>query len=109
MERNKDLTQTLEIFQAVRNGISSDQVKRVLARIKVDGLGYTLIEGGSECTWYKDSQLVNVQEEKADLYEVCQQVDYAKVFDVIKQLESQVGNCVEQYEERLKRVNDYLE
>lgn len=36
-------------------------------------------------------------------------MDYARVFEELSGLERQMSSCVGQYEERLKRVNDYLE
>lgn len=62
MDRNRDLTSTLEIFQSRRNGIRTEQVKMLLARVRVNDVGYVLIESKlgdsqyeSECEWYKDS------------------------------------------------------
>jgi hypothetical protein len=45
----------LEIFQEKRNGIGKQSVKQILARIKVNDVGYTLIENKDlEIEWYKD-------------------------------------------------------
>lgn len=61
IQRNKDLTTTLEIFQSKRNGIQSKDIKAILARVKVQDVGYTLIESKEcEVEWYKDSQIINV-------------------------------------------------
>lgn len=60
-ERNKDLMQTLEIFQQKRNGIKTEDVKRIAARIKVNDIAFSLIETKDfEMDWYKESQLLNL-------------------------------------------------
>jgi len=37
------------------------------------------------------------------------QVNYATVFENQKNLEDSLESCMSQYEERLRRVNDYME
>lgn len=63
LDRNKDLSHTLEIFQKKRNGLETDQFKQILARVKVNDIGYALIQNKElETEWYKDTQLLNIQE-----------------------------------------------
>jgi len=53
--------QTLEIFQQKRNGIKTEDVKRIAARIKVNDIAFSLIETKDfEMDWYKESQLLNL-------------------------------------------------
>ena len=109
-ERNKDLTRTLEIWQEKRNGIRSEQVKSVLARIKVNEVGYTLVESKDmDVEWYKDNQILNVQEDRGEMFKVKKQVNYNGIWQEMSRLEEQMITGVQQYEERLKRVSEYME
>jgi len=42
-------------------------------------------------------------------FKECALVQYDLVFKEIKTLEDQLSACINQYEERLKRVNEYME
>jgi chromosome segregation ATPase len=61
LERNSDLTATMEIFQRQLTGVEDPTiVRRVLARVRVDQVAYTLLElargsATSETLWYRDS------------------------------------------------------
>jgi len=95
LERNRDLTTTLEIFQSRRNGLKSDQVKRIVARVRVEDVGYALVESRinsesyeSECEWYKDSQVINIQEELKENWVQCKQINYSTIFDEMKKTET---------------------
>jgi hypothetical protein len=95
LERNRDLTTTLEIFQSRRNGLKSDQVKRIVARVRVEDVGYALVESRinsesyeSECEWYKDSQIINIQEELKENWVQCKQINYSTIFDEMKRTET---------------------
>jgi hypothetical protein len=110
LEKNRDLASTLEIFQTRRNGIPSEEVRRVMARVRADDVGYALIESKQgECEWYKDSQVINVQEECSAKWGECPQVNYGTIFGELKRSETQLTQCIAQYEERLRRVNEYME
>ncbi len=79
---------TIEAMQARRNGVQRGNIKRLLARIRVNDVGYVLVENKQlEVDWYKEQQLM--QEENGTLLKECQQVNYNKVFKDIKQLEDQ--------------------
>ena len=87
-DRNQDLLHTLEIFQAKRNGMSKDNVKEFVARVKVNDTGYTLIQSkDQEREWYKDSQILNLQEELSSQWKSCKQVNYDTIFNEQKKLE----------------------
>jgi uncharacterized phage-like protein YoqJ len=62
-----------------------------------------------ECIWYQDSLIINVQEQMNKEWKETKQVNYNTVFKQQKQTEENLQACMQQYEERLKRVNEYME
>ena len=110
MAKNRDLLQTLEIVQKQRNGIDRHDVKSILCRIRCNDVGYTLIQSKSlECIWYQDSLIINVQEQMNKEWKDTKQVNYNTIFKQQQQTEESLQACMQQYEERLKRVNEYME
>lgn len=93
-EANSDLTKTLEFFQSKKNGIELDRVKLILARMKVNDVGYTLIETQDyEQEWYKDVQILNVQETPA--WQNIKQVNYCTIFTQLKESEDQLTQTIQ--------------
>ena len=106
----KSQEQKLQEYEARRNGINRNQVSQILARIKVGETGYTLIQNVDHaCEWYRDSLIVNIQEQLSQEWKSCSQVNYATIFTDLRTLERNLTDCMTQYEERLTRVNDYME
>ena len=62
-----------------------------------------------ECIWYQDSLILNIQEQMNTEWKAVKQVNYNNVFKEKKQTEENLAQCMQQYEERLKRVNEYME
>lgn len=107
--RNTLQTQ-LDEFQKRRSGIEKGFVSQILARIKVGEVGYTLIQDVNHgCEWYRDNMIVNIQEQLSKEWKSVQQVNYNIVFVEKQQLEDSLTLCMNQYEERLRRVNEYME
>jgi predicted RNase H-like nuclease (RuvC/YqgF family) len=52
--KNREIARTLEVMQHMSNGVTLKEVARVVCRLKVEGIGYTLVEkiDGQGCTWY---------------------------------------------------------
>jgi hypothetical protein len=53
--------QTLEIFQARRERVEAGEYQRVVARVKVEGKAWAMVErkdGMQE--WYQDTQVINL-------------------------------------------------
>lgn len=104
------MQKALEDMQKRRNGIEKSQVSQILARVKVGEIGYTLIQDVQHCCeWYRDNMIVHVQEQLREEWKTVQQVNYSTVFAEKKQLEDSLTLCMNQYEERLRRTNEYLE
>ena len=83
--------QTLEIFQKAKNGIDADNVKEIRARVKVNDIGFTLIETKEfDLVWYKDTQILNIQDKLQKLWKNTKVANYDKIFDEIQNLESQI-------------------
>ena len=61
------------------------------------------------CEWYRDNMIVNIQEQLTREWKAVQQVNYSTVFSEKKQLEENLQNCMKQYEERFKRLNEHME
>ena len=81
-----------------------------MSRVKVGEIGYTLIQDVQHCCeWYRDNMIVNIQENLSREWKAIQQVNYSTIFAEKKQLEDSLDLCMKQYEERLRRVNDYME
>jgi alpha-acetolactate decarboxylase len=75
----------------------------------VDGKGYSLLETNQgELIWYQDKLIFNVQEHINE-WKSTKSVNYNTVFQEFARVETQLTSCMSQYEERLKRVNDYME
>lgn len=53
--------------------------------------------------------IVNIQEQLSKEWKSVQQVNYSIVFVEKQQLEDSLTLCMNQYEERLRRVNEYME
>ena len=53
--------------------------------------------------------IVNIQEQLTREWKAVQQVNYSTVFSEKKQLEENLANCMKQYEERFKRLNEHME
>ena len=110
LDKNKDLVQTLEIIQKSRNGIEKSDVSTILCRVRCDDKGYTLIQTkNQDCVWYQDSLIINIQEQMKEEWKTVKQVNYNTVFKQQKQVEENLTQCMAQYEERLSRVNEYME
>jgi len=81
-----------------------------LARIRCNDTSYTLIElKNLECIWYPDTLILNIQEHMSESFKEAKQVAYPGVFQQQEQTEKNLQQCMQQYEERLKRVNEYME
>ena len=111
MSKNKELTKTLEIVQAQRSGVEKTaDVKELLCRVKVNGTGYTLVQlKNLECVWHADSMLLNVQEALSKEFKALKPVSYPQILRQQEQSEKALVETMQQYEERLKRVNEYME
>ena len=47
-----------------KQGIEKNQCRQILARIKVNEIGYTLVQDiNHDNEWYRDSLIVNIQEQ----------------------------------------------
>ena len=104
------MQKALEDMQKRRNGIEKSQVSQILARVKVGEIGYTLIQDVQHCCeWYRDNMITRVQEQLSQEFKTVQQVNYSTFFAEKQQLEDSLTLCMNQYEERLRRTNDYLE
>lgn len=104
------MSKALEDLQKRRNGIEKSQVSQILARIKVGEIGYTLIQDVQHCCeWYRDNMISEVQSKLSKEWEAIKQVNYSTVFAEHKQLEDSLTLCMNQYEERLRRANEYME
>ena len=65
--------------------ISVEEVKSVKARIKVDEIAYVLIERkDGENQWFKELQVLNVQNHLAAKYKQASEVNYSTIFKEIK-------------------------
>ena len=53
--------------------------------------------------------ITHVQEQLSQEWKTVQQVNYSTVFSEKLQLEDSLTLCMNQYEERLRRTNEYLE
>lgn len=63
-----------------------------MAKIKINDIGYSLIETKDfETEWYKDSQIINVQEEMPSAFKNVKQVNYNTVFDEYTKLQSEMN------------------
>ena len=104
------MQKALEDMQKRRNGIEKSQVSQILARVKVGEIGYTLIQDVQHCCeWYRDNMITHVQEQLSQEWKTVQQVNYSTIFSEKLQLEDSLTLCMNQYEERLRRTNEYLE
>ena len=104
------MQKALEDMQKRRNGIEKSQVSQILARVKVGEIGYTLIQDVQHCCeWYRDNMITEVQAQLSSEWKTVQKVNYSTVFAEKKQLEDSLTLCMNQYEERLRRTNEYLE
>ena len=104
------MQKALEDMQKRRNGIEKSQVSQILARVKVGEIGYTLIQDVQHCCeWYRDNMITRVQEQLSQEFKTVQQVNYSTFFAEKQQLEDSLTLCMNQYEERLRRTNEYLE
>ena len=96
---------TLEIFQERRQGVRTEQVRAIVAKIKVNDISYSLIESkDQELEWYQDSQIINVQEEMKEDWKNKKQVNYNTIFADIKKHEDQYVDVIQQYEDRMVRL-----
>ena len=106
----KSLEQKLQEIEIRRTSIQRGQVAQILARIKVGETGYTLIQTVEHaCEWFRDNLIVNIQEQLVSEWKGCSQVNYGTIFADVKGLEKNLTDCMNQYEERLTRVNSYME
>ena len=82
-----------------------------MARIKVSDVAFALVETKEfELEWYKENQLLNLQEEAPQLFKAGpKQINYPGIMEEMAKIETQMTDCIQQYEERLKRVNEYME
>ena len=104
------MQKALDDMQKRRNGIEKSQVSQILARVKVGEIGYTLIQDVQHCCeWYRDNMITHVQEQLSQEWKTVQQVNYSTIFSEKLQLEDSLTLCMNQYEERLRRTNEYLE
>lgn len=63
-----------------------------MAKIKINDIGYSLIETKDfETEWYKDSQIINVQEEMPSTFKNVKQVNYNTVFDEYNKLQTEMN------------------
>lgn len=68
--------------------LTKEQYKSIEARIKHKDVGYSLIQTDKgELQWFKDSQVINLQELFPQHFKACQQVNYSTVFADNKRLE----------------------
>lgn len=61
------------------------------------------------CEWYRDNMIMEVQKQLSQEWSTIKQVNYGTVFAEKVQLEESLTLCMNQYEERLRRTNDYME
>ena len=92
------------------NSLQTTQVQALLARVKFDVSGFTLIRlfDGSE-KWYRDADIIPVQEHFSSQFKGTYQVNYLKIQDDLRSQQSQLAECMEQYETRLTRLNSHME
>lgn len=108
--KNKDLESSMEIIQKQRLGIDKDEVSKILCRVRCNDIGYSLLQKKDfDCVWFADSLVINIQEQLSHEWKEVRQVNYNTVFDQQLQVENNLSSCMAQYEERLKRVNEYME
>ena len=90
--------------------MEAGEYQRVVARVKVEGKAWAMVErkdGMQE--WYQETQVINLQEAYGEDFVQTRQLDFSTIFSDISGLEAQLSSCATQYEERLARVNSYLE
>lgn len=107
-EETSQAKEELSKVQQVKQ-LQRPQVQQIVARIKVQESGYSLIKTQESLEWYKDSSIINIQEQLAADFKACAQVNYGSCFSQVKTLEQNLADCMQQYEERLTRVNNYME
>ena len=85
-------------------------MRDILARVKYETSGYTLVRlfDGTQ-HWYSDADIIPVQEHYSDKFKSTFQVNYLKVQDDLHKQQSQLAECMEQYEARLTRLNTHME
>lgn len=78
--------------------------------MKVNGTSYTLVQlKNLECVWHADSMILNVQEALSKEFKALKPVSYPQILRQQEMSEKALEDCMAQYEERLKRVNEYME
>ena len=90
--------QTLEIFQARRERVEAGEYQRVVARVKVEGKAWAMVErkdGMQE--WYQETQVINLQEAYGEDFVQTRQLDFSTIFSDISGLEAQLSSCATQY------------
>lgn len=96
LAKNKELLTTLEIIQRQRSNIERPDVKKLLCRIKCNDVGYTLIENkNSDCQWFQDSMIINIQEQMNSEWKPLKQINYNTIFSQQKQTEDNLQACMQ--------------
>jgi len=82
LRRTESINELQARLQKISEGPSVHDVKRVMARVKVQDAGYTLLQvQNGNLEWHSDSSILSIQHYYTQEFNNTKQVNYSKVFE----------------------------
>ena len=91
IEMNLALRNELDEIRRNQAKVDKSVVTDILARVKVGGVGYTLLlDSSSKTVWHADQQIVKIQEQLQEQWKNVTQIVYEQVGPEKKRLEDEI-------------------